>query len=115
MMEEIKIQKEVQIQAPIKLIKDTILDTANYPNFLDSFRKSYVHEFEEGYSDVLFHAKVLMFPIQFRIHTQIEGDSVIRFHQVSGYFEKLFTINNFSTRNTAAKDGFFTHRVPSSC
>tara|TARA_Y100001970_G_C14140381_1_gene806759 strand:+ start:834 stop:1298 length:465 start_codon:yes stop_codon:yes gene_type:complete len=89
MMEEIKIQKEVQIQAPIKLIKDTILDTANYPNFLDSFRKSYVHEFEEDYSDVLFHAKVLMFPIQFRIHTQIEGDSVIRFHQVSGYFEKL--------------------------
>jgi len=89
MMEEIRIKKEVKIQAPIKLIKDTILDTENYPSFLDSFRKSYVHESEESYSDVLFHAKVLMFPIQFRIHTQLEGDSVIRFHQISGYFEKL--------------------------
>ena len=89
MTEQIRIQKEVQIQAPAKLVKDTILDTENYPSFLDPFRKSYVHESEEAYSDVLFHAKVLMFPIQFRMHTQIESDSVIRFHQISGYFEKL--------------------------
>ena len=89
MTEEIRIQKEIQIQAPSRLIRDTILDTENYPSFLDSFRKSYVHESEEGFSDVLFHAKVLMFPIQFRMHTQLEGESVIHFHQISGYFEKL--------------------------
>ena len=88
-MEEIRIQKEAEIQASIDLVKNTILDTENYPSFLDSFRKSYVHESEDHYSDVLFHAKVLMFPIQFRIHTQIEGDSTIRFHQISGYFEML--------------------------
>ena len=89
MIEEISIQKEVQIQAPSRLVRDTILDTENYPNFLDPFRNCYVHESGEDYSDVLFHAKVLMFPIQFRIHTQLEGDSVISFHQISGYFEKL--------------------------
>ncbi|MEC8625093.1 MAG: SRPBCC family protein [Bdellovibrionota bacterium] len=89
MTEEIRIQKETQIQAPSRLIRDTILDTENYPSFLDSIRKSYVHESEEGFSDVLFHAKVLMFPIQFRMHTQLEDESVIHFHQISGYFEKL--------------------------
>ena len=89
MMEEIRVQKETEIKASIELIEEIILDTESYPSFLNSFRKSYVHEREETYSDVLFHAKVLMFPIQFRIHTELQGKSSIRFHQVSGYFEKL--------------------------
>ena len=98
MTREIRILKETELKAPIELVRNIILDTENYPSFLNSFRKSYVHESEDNYSDVLFHAKVLMFPIQFRIHTQVEGELTIRFHQISGYFEKLEGTWTFESR-----------------
>ncbi|MEE2744825.1 MAG: SRPBCC family protein [Bdellovibrionota bacterium] len=89
MMQEIKITKEIPVSAPLGLIKNIILDTRNYPSFINSIHKSYIHEEGENFSDALFYAKILMFPIQFRILTKEEGASQISFVQTSGYFVKL--------------------------
>ena len=88
-MQDTKIEKETSITAPLELIKDIILDTKNYPSFINSIHKSHIHERGANYSDALFYAKVLMFPIQFRVLTKEEGPSRISFVQTSGYFVKL--------------------------
>ena len=88
-MQEIKINKELPISAPLDLIKDIILDTRNYPSFINSIHKSYTHEQGPGFSDTLFYAKILMFPIQFRVLTKEGGPAHISFVQTSGYFLKL--------------------------
>ena len=89
MTQDIKLEKETSITAPLELIKEIILDTKNYPSFINSIHKSHIHEKGINYSDTLFYAKVLMFPIQFRVLTKEEGPSRISFVQTSGYFVKL--------------------------
>ena len=89
MTQDIKLEKETSITAPLELIKDIILDTGSYPSFINSIHKSHIHEKGPNYSDALFYAKVLMFPIQFRVLTKEESPSRISFVQTSGYFVKL--------------------------
>jgi len=83
-----EIQKKLLIQAPLHVVKETILNTEDYPSFIGPIRKSYVHEKGVGFSDVLFHVRIITFPIQYRLETKIEDPLNISFIQTTGYFEE---------------------------
>ena len=83
------VEKEVTFYADLKTVHSVLLDTENYPNFIQNITSSKVIYTTENESEVSFKAKLSFFSFEYSIKTNKVSENQITFEQKKGFFSLL--------------------------
>ena len=85
-MQEIR---DVVFCSDLVTVHSVLLDTENYPSFIQNIRSAELISKGENDSEVSYKAKILLFSFDYSIKTTKVSDSLITFEQKNGFFRFL--------------------------
>lgn len=89
MPSKITVEKDVLFRADLNTVNEVLLDTEQYPNFIQSIVSAKVIHKQQDKSEVSFKAKVALFSFEYSIKTTKVSASHITFEQNKGFFSLL--------------------------
>ena len=89
MPSKITVEKDVLFHADLDTVHKVLLDTEQYPRFIQSISSARVIHKRENESEVSFKAKVALFSFEYSIKTNKVSASHITFEQNKGFFSFL--------------------------
>ena len=89
MASTITVEKDILFEADLDTVHRVLLDTEQYPNFIQSIASARVIQKQQNKSEVSFKAKVALFSFEYSIKTTKVSASHITFQQHKGFFSLL--------------------------
>lgn len=89
MASTITVEKEILFEADLDTVHRVLLDTEQYPSFIQSIVSAKVIHKQQDKSEVSFKAKVALFSFEYSIKTTKVSASHITFQQNKGFFSLL--------------------------
>ena len=89
MPSKITVEREVVFCSDLATVQGVLLDTGNYPSFIQNISAAEVISQNEDESEVSFKAKLSLFSFEYSIKTTKVSDCLITFEQQSGFFNFL--------------------------
>ena len=89
MASTITVEKDILFEADLDTVHRVLLDTEQYPNFIQSIASARVIQKQKDESEVSFKAKVALFSFEYSIKTTKVSASHITFQQHKGFFSLL--------------------------
>ena len=89
MPSKLTVERSVVFCSNLATVHGVLLDTANYPSFIQNIKEAEVISQSAGESEVSFKAKLSLFTFEYSIKTTKVSESLITFEQQSGFFNLL--------------------------
>lgn len=89
MASTITVEKDILFEADLDTVHRVLLDTEQYPSFIQSIVSAKIIHKQQDESEVSFKAKVALFSFEYSIKTTKVSASHIRFEQHKGFFNLL--------------------------
>lgn len=82
-------ERSIVFKSDLKTVLKVLLETENYPNYIDSIQSANVISKNGNDSEVSYKAKISVFPFEYTIETVKKSDTHIIFKQKKGFFSLL--------------------------
>tara|TARA_B100000683_G_C12422580_1_gene528428 strand:+ start:57 stop:506 length:450 start_codon:yes stop_codon:yes gene_type:complete len=82
-------ERSIVFKSDLKTVLKVLLETENYPNYIDSIQSANVISQNGNDSEVSYKAKISVFPFEYTIETVKKSDTHIIFKQKKGFFSLL--------------------------
>ena len=89
MPSKLTVERSVVFCSDLETVNSVLLDTANYPEFIQNISAAEVISQNENESEVSFKAKISLFSFEYSIKTTRVSANLITFEQQSGFFNFL--------------------------